>query len=100
MPFIAGILLLGGETQDSNVELKTEEIFPSLGCLQNLCEIPDLPEERVGHTLSVLSPGKFVVCGGYGEVDGEVDTATTTGTTATTTTGTTGTTTTGTNGTT
>ena len=62
----------------SKIELKTEEIFPSQSCLQNVCSIPDLPEGRPGHTLSVLSSGDFVVCGGIGEEDIDPSTSTTT----------------------
>ena len=61
---------MGGQTRDggSNLkELKTEEIFPSQACVQNICSIPDLPQGRPGHTLSILSSGWFVVCGGVGE---------------------------------
>ena len=60
---------MGGETSDgdSTKELKTDEIFPSQACVQNICSIPDLPQGRPGHTLSILSSGSFVVCGGIGE---------------------------------
>ena len=61
---------MGGLTRDGGSdlkELKTEEIFPSQACVQNICSIPDLPQGRPGHTLSILSSGWFVVCGGVGE---------------------------------
>ena len=56
-----GGLLRGGE------QLKTAEVFPSQDCLQDVCSVPDLPFGRSHHTLSVLSSGTFVVCGGQGE---------------------------------
>ena len=60
---------MGGKTSDgdSTKELKTDEIFPSQACVQNICSIPDLAQGRPGHTLSILSSGLFVVCGGIGE---------------------------------
>ena len=66
--FSTGVLLLGGRIGESDaIELKTDEIFPSQDCLQSICIIPDLDQGRVVHTLSILSSGSFVVCGGYGE---------------------------------
>ena len=40
--------------------LSSTELFPSSGA----CDIPDLPQPRAGHTLSILSEGRLVVCGG------------------------------------
>ena len=66
--FPSGVLLLGGRIGDGvGIDLKTDEIFPSQDCLQSICIIPDLDQGRVFHTLSILSSGSFVVCGGYGE---------------------------------
>ena len=62
-----GVLLLGGRIGDGNgEELKTDEIFPSQACSQSICSIPDLDQGRSYHTLSILSSGSFVVCGGVG----------------------------------
>ena len=63
---ISGVLLLGGLPIDGD-RLKTAEVFPSQNCLQDVCSVPDLPFGRSHHTLSVLSSGTFVVCGGQGE---------------------------------
>ena len=64
-----GVLLLGGFffSDGNGEELKTDEIFPSQACSQSICSIPDLDQGRYFHTLSILSSGSFVVCGGYGE---------------------------------
>ena len=64
-----GVLLLGGYffSDGNGEELKTDEIFPSQACSQSICSIPDLDQGRYFHTLSILSSGSFVVCGGYGE---------------------------------
>ena len=70
-----GVLLLGGYTGDGDSyrEVKTDEIFPSQACSQSVCSIPDLAQGRPGHTLSILSSGLFVVCGGYGEDKSDPD---------------------------
>jgi len=39
------------------------ELFPAP--LFEDCSIPDLPHPRYGHSLSLLSGGRVVVCGGY-----------------------------------
>ena len=57
---------MGGLPIDGD-PLKTAEVFPSQDCLQDVCSVPDLPFGRSSHTLSVLSSGIFVVCGGQGE---------------------------------
>ena len=57
---------MGGLPIDGD-PLKTAEVFPSQDCLQDVCSVPDLPFGRSHHTLSVLSSGTFVVCGGQGE---------------------------------
>ena len=66
---------MGGYTGDGDSyrEVKTDEIFPSQACSQSICSIPDLAQGRPGHTLSILSSGLFVVCGGYGEDKSDPD---------------------------
>ena len=44
-----------------NGYLSSVELFPP----SDACSIPDLPQGRYGHSLSLLSGGRLVVCGGY-----------------------------------
>ena len=48
---------------DGNNALSSVEIFPP----SNSCTIPDLPQPRYDHSLSLLSGGRLVVCGGSGK---------------------------------
>jgi len=50
--------VVGGK--DGN-EISSVELFPP----SDACSIPDLPQPRQGHSLSLLSGGRLVVCGGY-----------------------------------
>ena len=52
-----------GGIDDSDNILSSVELFPrppSSGC-----SVPDLPRPRSSHSLSLLSGGRLVVCGGY-----------------------------------
>ena len=51
-------MVVGG--YDGNY-LSSVELFPP----SDACSIPDLPQPRSGHSLSLLSGGRLVVCGGY-----------------------------------
>ena len=51
----------------SSVELFPRPPFP------DTCFIPDLPQPRVGHSLSLLSGGRLVVCGGVDDEDNLLD---------------------------
>ena len=53
--------MLGGKDGDNS--LSTVELFPPPP--SDDCRIPELPHPRYGHTLSFLSGGRLVVCGGY-----------------------------------
>ena len=46
--------------------LKSADLFPLPACEINspACSIPDLPQPRLDHSLSLLPGGRFVVCGG------------------------------------
>ena len=46
---------------DGNNSLSSAELFPP----SDACSIPDLPQPREGHSLSLLSGGTLVVCGGF-----------------------------------
>ena len=52
-------MVVGG--RDVNNIFSSVELFPS----SHTCSIPDLPQPRRGHSLSLLSGGRLVVCGGY-----------------------------------
>ena len=58
--FASGQLVVGGYT--NNGGSSTVEIFPPPS--SDTCSIPDLPGPRTGHTVSLLSGGNLVVCGG------------------------------------
>ena len=48
------------------MKLNSVEIFPSPESFPTFnCSIPDLPEPRMKHSISRLSGGRLVVCGGY-----------------------------------
>jgi len=55
-----GQLVVGGH--DGNY-LSSVELFPRPS--SDTCSIPELPQGRFGHSLSLLSGGRLVVCGGY-----------------------------------
>ena len=52
--------MVGG--YDSSNDLSSVELFPPPP--SDCCSIPDLPQGRFGHSLSLLSGGRLVVCGG------------------------------------
>jgi len=54
-----GQVVVGG--WDGNNSLSSAELFPP----SDACSIPDLPQPREGHSLSLLSGGTLVVCGGF-----------------------------------
>ena len=56
-------MLVGGLRYDAgNIYLASVEIFPPP--ISSGCSIPDLPGARYHHSLSLLSGGRLVVCGG------------------------------------
>ena len=59
---IGGTGDLGGGYNDNRNELKNVELFPNPP--SGACNIPDLPQLRKDHTLSLLAGGRLVVCGG------------------------------------
>ena len=52
---------MGGH--DGSDGISKVELFPLPP--SDTCSIPDLPQGRYGHSLSLLSGGRLVVCGGY-----------------------------------
>ena len=56
-----GQLIVGG--LDGSNRLSSVELFPRPP--SSACSVPDLPQPRRGHSLSLLSGGRLVVCGGY-----------------------------------
>ena len=56
----SGQVVIGGLAD--NQKLSSVEIFPPPP--SDSCSIPDLPSPRSGHSLSLLSGGRLVVCGG------------------------------------
>ena len=61
--FPAAQVLVGGLRYDSgDIPLASVEIFPPPS--SSGCSIPDLPGARYHHSLSLLSGGRLVVCGG------------------------------------
>ena len=64
--FASEQVIVGGITVQSgvgSVELSSVELFPRPP--SGTCSIPDLPEPRKSHSLSLLSGGRLVVCGGH-----------------------------------
>ena len=62
--FFSGQVVMGGNTgtyQVDNYFLTSVELFPPSS---HSCSIPDLPQPRSHHSLSLLSGGRLVVCGG------------------------------------
>ena len=57
--FASGQLIVGGRSPS---RLSSVEIFPPPS--SDTCSIPDLPGPREPHSLSLLSRGRLVVCGG------------------------------------
>ena len=52
--------------EQGDMKLNAVEIFPSPESFPTFnCSIPDLPEPRMKHSISRLSGGRLVVCGGY-----------------------------------
>ena len=56
----SGQVVIGGLAD--NQKLSSVEIFPQPP--SDSCSIPDLPTPRTRHSLSLLSGGRLVVCGG------------------------------------
>ena len=50
---------------DGNKIISSVELFPLPP--SDTCSIPDLPRPRAGHSLSLMSGGRLVVCGGLDE---------------------------------
>ena len=61
---------MGGRDGNGNY-LYSVEIFPRPP--SNSCTIPDLPQPRGYHSLSLLSGGRLVVCGGSGKDGNDLD---------------------------
>ena len=63
-PSLTGHVSIGG--WDNIAVLKSADLFPLPACMINSpsCSIPDLPEPRLDHSLSLLPGGRLVVCGG------------------------------------
>ena len=59
--FASGQLVVGGRKSGGGW-LSSVEIFPAAP--SNTCFIPDLPSPREEHSISLLSHGRLVVCGG------------------------------------
>ena len=56
--------MLGGSGEGEDVYLSSVELFPRPP--SDTCSIPDLPQIRHYSSLSILSGGRLVVCGGLG----------------------------------
>jgi len=56
-----GQVVVGGRDVNNNI-FSSVEMFPP----SDACSIPDLPQPREGPSLSLLSGGRLVVCGGLG----------------------------------
>ena len=59
-PFAPGQVIIGG--WDGTGNLESVEVFPRPP--SDACFIPNLPQARKDHSLSLLSDGSLVVCGG------------------------------------
>ena len=58
-------VVVAGHNNSHGEKLTNVELFPRPP--SDDCSIPDLPQGRYGHSLSLLSGGRIVVCGGtYG----------------------------------
>ena len=57
----SGQVVMGG-FQSGNSRLSSVEVFPRPP--SETCFIPDLPQPREHHSISLLSGGRLVVCGG------------------------------------
>ena len=59
-----GHVVIGG--WDNIAVLRDVDLFPLPSCSSNSvsCKIPDLPQPRLDHSLSLLPGGELVVCGG------------------------------------
>ena len=57
---LSGQVVVGGYAGPGNY-LSSVELFPP----SDTCSIPDLPRPRSHHSLSLLSGGRLVVCGGF-----------------------------------
>ena len=55
-----GQLIVGGSVR---MALSSVELFPRPS--SDACSVPELPQGRTGTSLSLLSGGRLVVCGGY-----------------------------------
>ena len=60
-----GTVFVGGY---DGVYMSSVELFPRV----DSCSIPDLPQGRGSHTISLLSGGKLVVCGGRNDARTDV----------------------------
>ena len=56
--------MLGGRGDPDGVYLSSIELFPRPPSAT--CSIPDLPQKRNSSSLSILSGGRLVICGGLG----------------------------------
>ena len=66
----AGQVVVGGDDTNFRV-LSSVELFPLPP--SDTCSIPDLPQPRISHSLSLLSGGRLVVCGGEDEDYDDLD---------------------------
>ena len=62
--YFKGHVVIGG--WDNIAVLRSSDLFPLPSCSDNSasCSIPDLPQPRLDHSLSLLPGGQLVVCGG------------------------------------
>ena len=64
-------VVTGGHNGEGDGRISSVELFPAPS--SNDCSIPDLPDRRAYHSLSVVSRGRLVVCGGALPVYGYQD---------------------------
>ena len=55
--------MVGGFDSFALMVMSSVELFPRPS--SDSCSIPDLPQPRFAHSLSLLSGGRLVVCGGF-----------------------------------